>query len=373
MNPALSTSGRFRLAWIGLLVLALACIRLAAPTRRPQTAHTSANEHAATSRPISTERVMHGMAIQVDSNYQPVERYGALIREIAELGADTVLLSTNGYQERIDSTLIEIDPEKTPTDAQWLQLFDIAHRAGLRTLFMPKILLKDTRGGHWRGQIAPVSWDGWFTQYRRFMVERAKLAAAGGVEVFSIGSELISTEKFTDQWRETIRQVRDVFPGRLIYSSNWDHYTSIQFWDALDLVGMTTYYNLDRAGRGVPSVEALTAAWRPIRDEILEWQADIDRPLVFTEVGWCSQEGCSSQPWNYFLRDKCSPDGLTEQANNYEGFIRAWDGVEQVGGVIWWEWTPVPGGAEDHSYTPRGKPAEQRLREYFRPARHAPP
>jgi hypothetical protein len=371
MNSTPSTKGRFRFEFVALLLVILAGVRLAAPTRRPPARIPVSSSAAATSRPVSTSPVMHGMAIQVDSNYMAVERYGELIRQVADLGADTVLLSTNAYQERIDSALIESDPERTPTDDDWRRLFEIAHGAGLRTLFMPKVLLKDTRSGHWRGQIAPVSWDGWFAQYQRYLVDRARLAAEARVEVFCVGSELISTEKFTDHWRATIRQVREVFGGRLIYSSNWDHYTSIQFWDDLDLVGMTTYYNLNRAGGGAPSVDSLAAAWKPIRADILDWQADIDRPIVFTEVGWCSQEGCSSQPWNYFLRDKCTTDGLTEQANNYEAFIRAWQAAPQVGGIIWWEWTPTAGGPDDYSYAPRGKPAERILRAFFQEARRA--
>ncbi len=323
---------------------------------------------APASRPAASDAVMRGVAVQVDSNYKPIERFGQLIREVAALGADTVLLSVNAYQQRIDSGLIEIDPERTPTDAQWLELFDIARRAGLRIIYMPKILLKDTAGGKWRGQIAPPSWESWFNQYRRYVVGRAKLAEQGGAEVFIVGSELISAEKFTDEWRQTIDAVREVYTGKLTYSSNWDHYTSIQFWDDLDLVGMTSYYNLNRAGHERPSADQLATAWKPIQKTILEWQADIDRPLLFTEVGWCSQQGCSSQPWNYYLRDEASPEGLDEQAANYEAFIRTWSDVPEVGGVIWWEWTPAEGGPDDHHYTPKGKPAEQRLRDFFRAA-----
>ena len=45
----------------------------------------------------------YGMAIQVDSSYRPVERYGAMVREIAALGANSVLLSVNGYQAHAGS------------------------------------------------------------------------------------------------------------------------------------------------------------------------------------------------------------------------------------------------------------------------------
>ena len=49
-----------------------------------------------------------------------------------------------------------------------------------------------------------------------------------------------------------------------------------------------------------------------------------------------------------------------------EAFVRAWSGQKEPAGTLWWEWTPGAGGAEDGSYTPKGKPAEAVLRAWFR-------
>lgn len=46
-------------------------------------------------------------------------------------------------------------------------------------------------------------------------------------------------------------------------------------------------------------------------------------------------------------------------------------GRPMVGGIIFWEWTIGPGGPGDEGYTPKGKPAEQILRDYFK--RHGCP
>jgi hypothetical protein len=306
----------------------------------------------------------HGVAIQVYSADRAVERYGQMIREIADLGADTVLFSLDAFQKHVESTDIWTDPERTPTDEEWLELFDRAHERNLRIVLMPKILLSDPRGNEWRGKIQPTSWDAWFEEYRNFIVHYATLAERGHVEVFIVGSELVSTEKLTDAWKRVIAAVRDVYHGRVSYSANWDHYRGIQFWRDLDLIGMTTYHQLSEDPG--PSLDALRKSWLPIKREILEWQKGVGKPLLFTEAGWCSQEGCSVEAWNYYRHEKATPAGLREQADCYQAFVDTWADEPAVGGILWWEWSHASRGEKDYGYTPKGKPAERVLRELFR-------
>jgi hypothetical protein len=335
-----------------MIKLALALVVAAAADPRPSA------RQAVTSDPP-----YHGLAIQIHPSDDPVTHYGRLIREVAELGADTVLLSANAYQEHVDSLVIEMDPSCSPD--QWLALLALAHGHGMRVVLMPKVLLSDPRGGAWRGKIRPPSWDAWFDQYEAFIIHFARLAQRGGVEVFLVGTELISTEKHTERWRRLIAKVREVYFGKLAYSANWDHYKGIRFWPDLDLIGLTTYFNLNESEKPRPTVADLREAWQPIRDQILTWRAKIDRPLLFTEVGWCSQEGCSVEPWNYYHNEKATPAGHQEQAANYQAFIDTWAGRPEVSGILWWEWTTAPGGNDDYDYTPRNKPALEFLRHFF--------
>jgi hypothetical protein len=172
-----------------------------------------------------------------------------------------------------------------------------------------------------------------------------------------------------EKWRQLIRDVRKVFPGKLSYSSNWDHYKVVEFWDELDLVCMTSYYKLSNEPN--PSLETLIDAWKPIRRGLLRWQEEIGKPLMFTEVGWCSQEGTSIEPWNYYHNQKPTAAGHQEQARCYRAFMETWkhellnEKGSVIGGAIWWEWMNVPGGPEDYNYIPKGKPAEKELRKWF--------
>ncbi len=311
----------------------------------------------------------HGVAIQVHSAHDVVPRGRQMLREIAALGADTALFGLDGFQKHVESTKIAPDPVRMPTDDEWLELFAQAHDLDLRVVLMPKILLSDPRGNNWRGKIQPTSWDEWFDQYTKFVVRYAQLAERGHVEVYIVGSDLVSTEKYTEQWRRVIGNVRAVYSGRISYSANWDHYRGIQFWNDVDLIGMTSYHKLsDRPG---PSLDALRTRWAEIRDRIVEWQRTIRKPILFTEAGWCSQEGCSVEAWNYYRQEKATPAGLQEQRDCYQAFVDTWAHHEAVAGILWWEWSATPGGSHDFSYTPKGKPAEQVLRALYQDVRTA--
>jgi hypothetical protein len=312
---------------------------------------------------------VRGMAIQLASGYQPVETYGKLIREVHELGANTVLLSVAGYMEHARAQGIYADVRRGPTPEETQALIRQGRELGLQVILMPIILLAHPRGSEWRGVIDPPDWDEWWVQYREFIKLWADVAREGGADAFVIGSELVSTEKYTDRWREVIKAVRLHYHGRLSYSANWDHYKPVEFWDELDFISMTSYYTLADARN--PTVEQIAERWTPIRKQILDWQSRVNKPILFTEVGWCSQEGAATAPWNYYQNQKATVAGHEEQRRLYEAFLRVWGDCHKLEGVVWWEWTPDPGGAEDFNYTPRGKPAEQVLREWFRGQRSA--
>jgi hypothetical protein len=312
---------------------------------------------------LENDEPYHGIAWQIHRSEDCVPKAERMLTQIANLGADTVLISNAGYQEHAGSATFEIDPAVTPSTAQWREIFSIAHSKGLRVILMPIVLLSEPRGTEWRGVISPPDWDIWFNQYREFLLHFARLAEENELEVLMVGSELVSTERFTDRWEAVIREVRSVYGGKLTYSSNWDHYKVIQFWDKLDLVGMTSYYKL--ASEPGPSLQDLKDEWKPIKAGLLRWQKKVGKPLLFTEVGWCSQEGASIEPWNYYRHQKPTPEGLEEQRRCYRAFMDTWEDCPAVGGVIWWEWTDTAGGPKDFNYTPKGKPAEAELREWF--------
>ncbi|MFH1417486.1 MAG: hypothetical protein ABII12_04270 [Planctomycetota bacterium] len=330
--------------------------------------------HASSDRPAvkAARRAPHvgqlrGMAIQLNGGPGVYERYRRLIPEVAELGANTVLFVVHGWQEHAGSLDLHLDARRTADAEDVGRLCDLAASRGLRTILMPIVLLSQPRNTEWRGRIIPAdrAWDEWFRRYTRFAVHFAKVAERHRVDIFMVGSELIKTEVYADRWRRVIEEVRQHYRGKLGYSANWDHYQTekIKFWDALDFVGMTSYYELAEGPN--PTIEEIDANWAKIEREIKAFQREVKKPIIFTEVGWCSQEGAAHEGWNYYATQEATKAGHLEQAMLYESFLKTWADEPGVGGIIWWEWDLSPGGAKDFGYTPRGKPAERILREWF--------
>ncbi len=314
-------------------------------------------------RPFATTRTaglpLRGVAMQIQ-RVDWIDKYEQSCDEIADDGADTVLLVVEGRQENGGSNHIYLDMRMTPTPEKLGELIDHAKRRHLRVVLMPIVLLDDPRNDtEWRGTLKPDSWDEWFDSYREMLTQFAWIAQGHGVDVMSVGSELVSAEPKLDQWTKTIAKVREVFHGSLTYSANWDHYNTIPFWDQLDLIGMNSYYTLgDGPDAGVDEIEG---RWRKIQKDLHQFQAKVGKPLFFVEAGWCSLDNAASAPWDYTQTQLPANDEL--QKRLYEAFFHVWYGDPQLGGFMVWEWPPGP--PDDRGYTPKGKPAEGVLKSWM--------
>jgi hypothetical protein len=288
-----------------------------------------------------------------------IDRYIESIDEIADLGATAVKIVCDARQEDGTSNKIYLDLRMTPGPDDLGRLFRHAESRGLDVIFMPIVLIDDPKGDEWRGTLSPESWDTWFASYREILGHFLWICEGNGVDVFVVGSELLSTERQEARWRETIAFCRERFSGLLTYSSNWDHYESVPFWDALDLIGMNSYWKL---GGKDPSVEEIVQSWQPIKADVGEFVQRTGKPLIFLEVGWCSLENAAREPWDY---TKPVPIDLALQERLWRGFWQTWHGTPWLGGMSVWEWPPGDGGSDDRGYTPENKPAEDVIRQWF--------
>jgi hypothetical protein len=424
---------KFALFGAFLTVLAVVLVVQLAPLLpssgvQPGVAAAAVESHA-TSQPIWGEQI-RGIWLQVHNNDPgcPFEDY---VREIVATGANMVCLSISAEQENGSSTEIYVDQTRVPSRQRVVGLIRLAKSLDKAVAFMPIVLLTRPVDDEWRGKINPKDWNAWWVSYTKYIVDYAGLCQENDVNLFMVGSELISTERSEQEWRELIRQVRQkcqevldrqfrdhlkqTFPAytaadfreklgigdvnsfvysaprdapppealvaayrrfadahrmRLSYSANWDHYTVPKFWDALDAVGMTTYHDLNLLKEDNPSLQSLIDAWKPIKAEIAEWQQKIGRPIIFTEVGWASQSGCSSEPWNYYHSETLN---LVEQQRCMESFLQTFGHEPWVGGVLIWKWRDHPGMTGDLSenddgrlgYTPLGKPVLQNIKDFL--------
>lgn len=305
-----------------------------------------------------------GVAIQIQ-RVDWIDKYKQCIDDAAALGADTVSLVIDTRMENGSSSHVWLDLRSTPTPEKLGELIDHAKSKKLRVFIMPIVLLQNPREdkNEWRGTIKPESWDDWWDSYRDMIIHFAWIAEQHKADILSVGSELVSAEPKAEQWRRTIHQVRGVFSGKLTYSANWDHYNSIPFWSQLDFIGLNSYWNLGDHHNHKVSLAKIKENWADIQQDLMDFRKKIGRPILFTEVGWCSMTNAADEPWDY---TKTSEDlDLDLQKRLYEGFFESWHGNPHLGGFMVWEWPPDQGGMKNKGYIPKGKPAETVLREWL--------
>jgi hypothetical protein len=291
------------------------------------------------------------------------------LSRIADSGATAVSLQAIYRMERFNSVEIVRHPTSSPTEESLVRTFQQARDRGLRMMFFPTINLRDETDNAtwWRGNIEPRDWDLWWLNYTQVNVRLATLAQAGGVEWYSVGTEMASTHRFPEQWRRLIAEVRKVFKGKITYSVNFDAHDGFTFGDALDVIGMNTYDPIaKRAER--PSDAQIRDAWWWIVYKARTLEARFHRPVMITEIGYPSVEGAHAGPWDFRT---AHPVDLELQARLVGGalqVLRNWGDGEAVFYYLYGENLTkgvIPGGSEDRTYAPWGKPVEAMLRWYL--------
>lgn len=301
---------------------------------------------------------MKGVALGLYFENQGL-KFETMVDEIRDLGATHIELVVQWVQQDLQSTDLGPDRLETTPDARLIEVIRHAHKRGLKVVLLPIVHLRTRGVGEWRGKLAPHDWNAWWKAYRAFIGHYAALAQRQGVAVLSVGSELVTTEAMYARWLRVIGEVRAVFKGELLYSANWDHYEPVSFWNLVDYAGLTGYYEL--TDNHDASEDELTAAWMRIRGELRNFHAKVGRPLVFTEIGYPSQDGGAVHPWDYTTGKAVD---LEEQRRCFAAVRRVWEGERILGGLFWWNWFGY-GGPTSAYYTPKNKPAEAVIRRWY--------
>jgi hypothetical protein len=318
---------------------------------------------------------MRGFSMRlVDPSPKAVASYLAAIDELADMGCTWVNFPITAFQETARSETLMLGKNDCPAEGDLLKIMGRAKARGMGIMMMPTVLLRQPGSKDWRGVINPPNWDTWFESYRKFITLAARIAQRGDVDIFVVGSELLSTEQDRERWLKTIDLIRAAYKGKLTYSANWDHFGSVTFWDQLDYVGMNNYYELSKEATGKHAngsdvtVEELNKAWGPIRDNILRFAARQNKPFMFTEVGWHNLENTLKEPWNYVAMGKID---LDVQERAFESFVETWKNVpnEQFMGAFIWEWYPegkvVDGNYSRGTYSLQATPALEVVKKWF--------
>lgn len=288
------------------------------------------------------------------------------LKKLIDLGVKYVSIVVTQYQDTHNS--VTINPtENTPSDNSISHVINKAHSLGLKVMLKPHVdIIGELIDPYSRADIGFADendWHKWFSEYQSFITHYAKLAEELHVEIFCVGTELSFTTQKDLLWRKIISTVREVYSGKLIYAANWDNYKNIKFWEDLDYVGIDAFFPITY--RPNPSLIELKRGWEKWKSQIRAWHAAVNKPIIFTEIGYSSTSGAPMMPWEKGLQGNAD---LKTQANCYKAFFDSIWGCSWLAGVYWWRWdTSIhAGGEHNRQFTPQNKPAQKIIETYYK-------
>ena len=285
---------------------------------------------------------------------------------LTETNIEWIALCFSWVQSNTTSHDIRPDPNRTPTTDSVKHAIATAHSLGLKVMLKPMVdtLEEEKTQGYptvWRGEIQPS--DDWFESYSNFINFFAEFAEQNDVELFSVGCEFKETTREKEHWETVISGVRERYSGPITYAADWTNFQDIEWWDSVDYVGIDAYFPLVLF-KYDPSFEELKNVWTNYADEIDAWLSTVNKPVIFTEIGYRSGDGTSMAPSNYW--SDMSVD-LQEQRDCYEAAFQALWNRSWFHGFYWWTWIhdPTKGGVNDPNHTPQNKPAQDVITYWY--------
>jgi len=294
------------------------------------------------------------------------------MEKLAATGTEWACLAFIVYQEKYSSTKIMFDYKKGITDKDLISAIEKLHSLGMKVCLKPVI---NSRDSVWRARITfpdesdkglDEYWNEWFSYYQAFLCHYAEIAADTNCEMFCVGCEMGGTEYKEKHWRETVAMVKDIYKGPLMYNTNHGHEEQVQWFDAVDYVGVSAYYPLAEGKEATE--ENMYQSWLERKSDLKKLSDKWNKKIIFAEVGIRSAAGCAVMPWDYLHRDL--PYSEEEQANFYNSCMRAFFHEPWFAGFFWWHWDTnlysLKEAKTDRHFGIYGKNAETVLREWYK-------
>ncbi len=272
-----------------------------------------------------------------------------LLEKLGAFGVDSIALVPYAFTSRsVPSVRFGGGFE---TDEGIEQVATAAHALGMKVLLKPQVWVRTGFPGDLEFT-HPSDRAKWFAGYRTYIEHQAALATRIRADLFCVGVEFVKLSSDEKEWRRVIARVREIYRGPLTYgATQGQEFENLQFWDALDYIGLNNYY---------PLPDDLSTAALVRKVEAV--QRRFNKPVLLTETGFSSYESPHRQPWDETPRKVAQQD----QARCYEAIFRGFYGKPWFYGMYWWKvGTDGHGGPEEGSFTPWGKPAMQVMKRWY--------
>ncbi|MEM7819693.1 MAG: hypothetical protein QXD48_02585 [Candidatus Aenigmatarchaeota archaeon] len=258
-----------------------------------------------------------------------------VIKRLIEIGIKDISIHIPWYQDFKESTEIhnyKSGVKATPDDKYIKELIYDAKENNMCIMIKPCIYVLDKNT--WHGEIEPKDKDKWFKSYSEIILHYVNIAKKHNIEIFCIGNELTSMEKYVDRWEALIKDIRKSYNGKLTYGANYNSYENVRFFDKLDYIGISAYFPLRFNKEELIDLNHFLKSWKFHNKKISEFSKNVKKPVIFTEIGYRSISGTSLRPYDYKSK---SEEDKNEQAICYRalvmGLLQKLINVEKV--YIW--------------------------------------
>jgi len=242
----------------------------------------------------------------------------------------------------------------------------LAKENGLKVMVKPQLWMSSS----WVGEMefeTEQEWQTWEADYRKYIMTFAEIAERTNAEMLCVGTEFKKALKIReDYWRQLIADIRQVYSGLLTYCSNWDEFDSVEIWDAVDVIGVSSYFPL--SDDATPEVDDLVEEWKPIKKRMQALSERYGKQILFTEYGYLSVDGCAGKTWELEKNRQQRAVNEKAQCQSLEALYSTFMNEDYWAGGFMWKWYPngkVRPGFKDHDYTPQGKAAEAVIKEWY--------
>jgi len=288
---------------------------------------------------------------------------GKQLDAFAALGANAVSLMPFAFQRAPDRPEIAFmnHGPGSETDVGLIHATRLARARGFHVLYKPHLWVSH---GGWPGDVEMKTeddWARWWMGYRRYVLHHAFLARWAGADLFSVGCELSKTVKREAEWRDLIATVRLLYPGVVAYSGNWyGDLEGAHFWDALDVIGIDSYYPLSTSPQATRA--ELDRGARDVAKHLADASRRWGKRVLLTEVGFAAHRGAWLAP--HTEGGETSQD---DQALAYRALFAGLGKPKWLAGTFIWKAFSAPGseGRGDADFRFQGRKAEQVIREYY--------
>jgi hypothetical protein len=339
---------------IGLSILCYGCFEIFA-----KKANTSSNP------PVSSDSLKIGGLTFVAP---PKSFSGNPMNEINSIGANWIAVIPYGF-----TMLGKPEVHYKEFGGQWWgekpegirKTIQLAHDAGLKVMLKPQVYVP----GSWTGSLSfekKEDWEKWESSYISYLDKMLIIANELKVEMFCIGTEFsMSTSQRPEFWHQLIKKIKTEYDGKLTYSSNWDNFEKIPFWKELDYIGVSAYFSI--AEGKTPKTDDLIKGWKSHFNKLKSVSDSIKKPVLFTEYGYLSVDGCAWKGWEVESKVNETPINEQAQANALGALWTVFHQEPWWAGGFLWKWFPEMQGHEgypERDYSPQGKIGADTLKKW---------